>query len=218
MKSVFFDWDGTLVDSLGFLFKAHNKVREMLGYPLWTRAEYAENVIYSTRKLYPRIYGKRSDEAREMLYTYIADNHIDNIEVIDGAEAMLKALHARGVPMGVVSNKRHDVLRREVEHLGWESYFGVYNGAGAAAADKPSGVPLLHALNEYPGGLDVAHAIYVGDTESDLSCAREAGCPVVFIRHLPESDALIAKYSPLYVVEKLPELQEKLIKFLDGQA
>ncbi len=218
MKSVFFDWDGTLVDSLPFLFKAHNTVRERLGYPLWSRDEYAGAVVYSTRELYPRIYGERSDEAREMLYSYITENHIDNIEVIAGAKDALDAMRARNVPMGVVSNKRHDVLRREVEHLGWQDYFGVYHGAGAASQDKPSGIPLLHAISEHPLAMSIDDVLYVGDTESDLSCASEAGCPVVFIRHVSNSAELILRYKPLYVVDNLAELQEKLIHFVDGKA
>lgn len=214
MKSVFFDWDGTLVDSLPFLFKAHNHVRAYLGEPLWSRDEYARAIVYSTRELYPRIYGARSDEAREMLYNYITENHIDNIDIIDGAKDVLDVLKERGVPMGLVSNKRHDVLRREVEHLGWQDYFGVYNGAGAASQDKPSGVPLLFALEQHPDKIDIKDVLYVGDTESDLSCAKEAGCPVAFIRHVTDSDLLIDKYKPRYVVNNLGELKEKLIEFV----
>lgn len=214
-KAVFFDWDGTLVDSLPLLFSAHNHVRTHLGYPLWSMEEYLDALVYSTRELYPRLYGDRAQEGQDTLYQYISDHHLAQISVIDGAEDVLITLKNRNVPMGLVSNKRNDILRREVEHLGWQKYFDVYMGAGVAAKDKPSGAPLLHALGLHPHGLTIDQILYVGDTESDLACAKDAGCPVAFIRHTRKEDDLIEKYRPAYVVDHVSELQQVLIKYLE---
>ena len=213
-KGIFFDWDGTLVDSLPLLYGAHNHVRGHLGVPLWTREEYFAAVVYSTRELYPRIYGDRAAEAQDILYSYIKENHLEGLSLLDGSEDLVRTLHDLGIPMGVVSNKRNDVLRREVEHLGWGQYFGVYNGAGVAALDKPSGVPLVHALAQHPEKLAIKDILYVGDTESDLSCAREAGCKVAYIQHPPGRPDLIEKYKPDIVVAKLDELKKILIESL----
>lgn len=218
MKGVFFDWDGTLVDSLPLLFAAHNHVRGELGHPLWTREEYAKAIVYSTRELYPKLYGERSQEAQDMLYAYIKENHLKQMKILEGADEVVAYLAKHNVPMGIVSNKRHDVLRREVEHLGWHQHFGVYNGAGVARLDKPSGEPLLHALREHGQGLAASDIIYIGDTESDLSCAREAGCPIIFIRHGNDHEDLISRYKPEFVVDTLPELKEKLIEILGHPA
>lgn len=217
-KAVFFDWDGTLVDSLPMLHKAHNFVRESFGVPLWSREEYTKHMLHSTRELYPTIYGERAQEGIDLLYGYITDNHLQQLSLIDGAESVLQLLQERGVPMGLVSNKRNDVLVREVEHLGWQKYFDVYMGAGVAKKDKPSGEPLIHALGLHPHGLTIDNILYVGDTESDLSCATEAGCPVAFIVHPPVRTDLIEKYMPRYVVNNLEELKEKLIEYLDEAA
>lgn len=215
-KAVFFDWDGTLVDSLPMLHGAHNFVREAFGHPAWSREEYMKHMLHSTRELYPRIYGERAQEGIDLLYGYITDNHLQHLALIEGAEEVLILLRERGVPTGLVSNKRNDVLRREVEHLGWQKYFDVYMGAGVAVRDKPSGAPLLHALGLHPRGLTIDNILYVGDTESDLACATEAGCPVAFIVHPPRRDDLICQYRPQYVVNNLSELKESLIDFLDG--
>lgn len=214
MKAVFFDWDGTLVDSLPMLFKAHNHVRSYMNVPLWTRDEYAQAIVYSSRELYPRLYGERSEEARGVLISYINEHHLKELSVLEGAKDILDMLSARGVPMGIVSNKTHEVLRREVEHLGWQDYFGVYNGAGQTALDKPSGLPLRHAVELHPDVDSLDNVLYVGDMESDLGCGTDAGCRVLFIRHVANSDELIAKYKPAYVVTNLAEAKEKLMEFL----
>ncbi len=214
MKSVFFDWDGTLVDSLSLLFSAHNHVRETLGYPLWTREEYAKALVYSTRELYPKLYAERALEAQEMLYAFIHANHLKHLRLIDGAKELLEAVVATGAPMGLVSNKRNDVLRREVEHLGWEKYFDVYLGAGVAEKDKPSGAPLLYALAHHSAKPQIEHVLYVGDTESDLGCAQDAGCKVAFLMHEPHRHDLVAKYAPAYTAHNLADLKDRIMEYL----
>lgn len=215
-KAIFFDWDGTLVDSLPMLFRAHNHVRETLGHPLWTRDEYSQAIVYSSRELYPRLYAERADEARGILMDFIKANHLKEMKVMDGALELLDYLAAQGVVMGIVSNKTHDFLGIEVSHLGWDKYFGVINGAGVAALDKPSGVPLIHALGMHPAKPSIEDVLYVGDMESDLACAKEAGCPIAFIRGGPKSEELIAQYKPAYIVDNLTQLKETLIDFLSG--
>jgi phosphoglycolate phosphatase len=214
VKAVFFDWDGTLVDSLPTLFAAHNHVRSLYDLPLWTREEYAKAMILSTRELYPSIFGERALEAQTRLYDYIHANHLQNLVVIEGAAAMIEELAARGIPMGVVSNKRDDVLKKEVEHLGWQKYFGVYNGAGVAEKDKPSCAPLLYALKQHPLPLDIRNVLYVGDTESDLSCAKEAGCKVAFLMHPPLRDDLVSRYRPAYTARTMAELKACIWEYL----
>jgi phosphoglycolate phosphatase len=215
-KAIFFDWDGTLVDSLPMLFKAHNHVRGQLGHPLWTRDEYAQAIVYSSKELYPRLYGERAEEARGVLIDFIQENHLKELNVMEGAAEMLEELAGQEVVMGIVSNKTHEFLTIEVKHLGWDKYFGVIHGSGQAEKDKPSGAPLLHALSHHPARPRIEDTLYVGDMESDLSCAKEAGCPIVFIRGTARTDELIARYKPAYVVDNLTQLKETLIHFVSG--
>lgn len=216
MKAVFFDWDGTLVDSLGLLSQAHNHVRSILGYPLWSKEEYSAAMAYSTRELYPKLYGDKSAEAQVILYDYIKANHLDFLKLMDGAEELLEMLLAMNVPMGVLSNKRDDVLKREVEALGWQKYFDVYIGAGVAPQDKPSGVPLHYAAERHKDKPDVATLLYVGDTETDLKCARDAGSKLAYVQHDKPRPDLITAYNPEIAVHNLGQLKLKLIEFLQS--
>ena len=214
MVCVFFDWDGTLVDSLPLLFESHNHVRREMGHKPWTMDEYRAIIVYSTRELYPRLYGDQSDTAQKMLYDYIVANHLQRLILLDGAQDLIETLATMKVPMGVVSNKRHDVLRREVEHLGWQKYFHVYNGAGVASADKPDAAPLLFAISQHPARPSIDDIIYVGDTESDLGCANAAGCPCAYIRHDLGQTDLETRFKPLIAVNNVVELKEKLINYV----
>lgn len=209
--AVFFDWDGTLVDSLDMLISAHNHVRTHYGLKPWNNEEFFGAVTYSSRELYPILFGDKSDEAQEMLFAYIREHHLQHVTAMDGAVELLDMLSEMGIPMAVISNKRDEILRREVEAFGWEKYFGVYMGAGVAIKDKPSAAPIFHALVNHPQKPIIEQLIYVGDTETDLKTAAEAKCPCAYIRQEGRSANLIETYKPLIAVENLRELRTKLI-------
>lgn len=205
-KAVLFDWDGTLVDTIPGLRKAHNHVRNALGFPDWTEDEFWENLKHSSRDLYPRIYGDRSDEAMQILRDFMDENHLSYLSELQDARAVLEVLRARDIPCGVVSNKRHEVLLREISHLGWQGFFFDALGAGVAAKDKPAADPLFLMLDRTSRGLLPQEVWMVGDTETDLAAGKAADCPTVLITHGKDKSALIEEYKPLHVLRSCSEL------------
>lgn len=208
-RAIFFDWDGTLVDSLPFLHRAHNHVRTHFGFPSWSMDEYRQAMKFSARQLYPQLYGDRTDDALDVLKDFVIAHHLDFLEPIDGAVELVRGLHAAGFPLGVVSNKRHIFLTREVDHLGLAPYFQAILGAGEAENDKPAADPLLLALSR--AGLSPgADVLYVGDTEADLSCATAAGCGAAFLYFEEPENLLINKHNPEIVVRDCRALAARL--------
>ncbi len=208
-RGVFFDWDGTLVDTLPWLLKAHNHVRVTLGHEPWSNEEYKNIIRYSSRELYGRLYGEKEAEAHSILHSYIEEHHLQNLNILPGAEALLKMLNEAGVTVGLVSNKKHSFLCREVAHLGWEAYFSVVIGAGQATRDKPAGDPVLMAIAQsgIAGDADVEagsfaqggmhHDIwYVGDSETDMLAAQDSGCAAVLVHHHHDNRDLLGRYHP----------------------
>jgi len=80
------------------------------GFPEWTFDEYKDNMKYSSVELYPKVYGANSAAAMDVLAKFMESNHLQNLVTMDGADALLDALHQANVPMGVVSNKRQAVF------------------------------------------------------------------------------------------------------------
>jgi phosphoglycolate phosphatase len=93
---------------------------------------------------------------------------------------MLERFTADGLYLGVVSNKRGDLLRREAAHLGWDRHFGRLVGAGDAPQDKPAVAPVDMALEG--SGIERGPLVwFVGDSPLDIDCARNAGCVAVLL-------------------------------------
>jgi len=208
-EAVFFDWDGTLVDTLPFLHKAHNHVRAALGFDPWSADEFKGYVRYSSHELYGPLYGAKAGEALEILRTHMEENHLANLEILADSRTLLEFLKNRNIPSGLVSNKRHEFLLREVSHLGWNHLFGVAIGAGFAEKDKPSAAPLILGLERC--GLKPGPAIwYVGDSETDLRTAQAAGCTAVLVRHHHDNAHLIESFKPGMVFDDCASLREYL--------
>ncbi len=209
-SAVFFDWDGTLVDTLPLILRAHNHVRTHMGYEPWSVQDFKINVVhYSSRELYGPLYGERADEAMQILTTYMEQHHLKNLEILPDSLELLEYLKGCDIPVGIISNKRHEFLVREIAHLEWEHLTRVTIGAGFAPKDKPSADPLLMAIkqcNLKPG----ANIWYVGDSETDMITAQKAECSAILVRHNHDNENLIEEYNPLYVFDDCKNLQNSL--------
>jgi len=208
-QAVFFDWDGTLVDTLPWLLTAHNHVRSHLSLDPWSVDDFKHYIRYSSREIYGPLYGERAEEALAVLRAFMEASHLDNLRILPDSLELLEYLDDNDIAVGIVSNKRHEFLLREINHLGWSHLTRVSIGAGFAPKDKPAAEPLLLALGRCglkPG----AHIWYVGDSETDMMTAQAAGCTPILVRHNHDNAHLIDQYNPLIVFDNCKALQIKL--------
>ncbi len=173
-KAILFDWDNTLVDTWPVIHEANAQLFRHMGMEPWTLEETRAKVRKSLRETFPDLFGDRWEEARDYFYAVFNEIHLDALRPIDGAEEMLGELVInQGLPLGIVSNKTHDALIEEVNHLGWDRFFEICAGAGSAPKDKPDPAHSDFALKAL--GMEAGHQIwYVGDTDVDMTLARRA--------------------------------------------
>lgn len=211
-EAIFWDWDGTLADTVPFLRTANNHVRHHLGLPDQTDEEFVEILRYSTNESYERAYSDRAKEAMDVLYAFVEENHSKGLEPISGATDILKFCHDLEIPMAVVSNKRPRFLHEQIDYFNWGHYFDFAIGAGEADKDKPAADPILMARDMLDKSIDTKDIWYVGDSETDLNAARNAGCPCIFIQNKGEEQAFLSEYEPLKIIENYTEFREFLLQ------
>ena len=179
--AVFFDWDGTLVDSFAFLQSAHDHVLTDLGLPAREAGWFSFYFGKDRDFIYRDIYGEALvSEAMAGFEAFVAAYHVSALRPMVRAADVLAAFDARGVTQGIVTNKKGDFVRKEIEAFGWGAYFdGRVVGAGEARVDKPSSAPLVKAVTD--SGLEGRDIWFVGDSAADYLCAKEYGCPFILI-------------------------------------
>lgn len=205
--AIFFDMDGTLLDSYGHLMMAHNHVREAFGQESFTEDEFLFNLSRTTTDVYRELYGARAEEAKQILYEYINEHREKRIVPMRGANEILVFLHGQGIVLGVVSNMNPGLLRDQIESLGWTKYFGAVVGAGDATEPKPSATPLILAAERAGVEFDPQKIWMVGDTETDIGCARAAKCVAVLLKSRRDWQNIVRNIPPDLAIETLLEIK-----------
>lgn len=186
--AVLFDLDGTLVDSLGDIAAALDAVLLELGHPTHTREAYRRFVGEGARELVrralpavldPREASRQLDDALARYKARYRAHLVDETRPYEGILELIAALRARGVLLAVVTNKPHDAALEVVERLFAPRTFEVVLGQkdGVPHKPDPSGpLSILRALEVAP-----AHALFVGDSETDVRTAKNAGLRAVAV-------------------------------------
>lgn len=200
-RAVLLDWDNTLVDTWPVIHDAMNATLTHMGHVPWTIEETRSRVRLALREAFPAMFGDRWEEARAVFYERFRAIHLERLEIRSGAESLLEALGAKGVYVGVVSNKMGEHLRREAAYLGWKRYFHRLVGAADAARDKPAAEAVSLALEG--SGVSAGREVwFVGDTGIDMECAHNTNCIPILVREMPPTDWEFKKFPPeIHVVD-----------------
>lgn len=181
-KAILFDWDNTLVDTWRVVFDSMNTAREAVGRHTFTVEEFWQRPHHSMRDTAVELFGDHMEKGMQVFYDLIEKSHLEKIEVLEGAEALLESIKTLGIYVGIVSNKDGHHLRKEVSHLGWDGHFSRVVGARDTEADKPSPIPVLAALQD--STIIPSHDVwFVGDSIVDVLCAQKSGCVPIVVGH-----------------------------------
>ena len=180
--AILFDWDNTLVNNWDPIFISYNETLKKLGLKKKSKEETLKNAKYSLRETFPNLFKEDWRKARKIFYKTFKKIHLQKIKPLPKVEKVLKIINKKKIPCGVISNKDSDLLRKEINKLGWKKYFHVIVGANEAKKDKPSKFPFLLALKKM--SLKFNKKIwYVGDNDLDVEFAKKNKCFSVFIQN-----------------------------------
>ena len=204
-KAILFDWDNTLVNNWEPIFIAYKETLKKLGLKKKSRGEIIKNAKYSLRETFPRVFKDDWKKAKKIFYVVFKKIHLQKIKPIPKVEKILKIIKEKKITCGVITNKDGNVLRKEINKLGWKKYFKILVGANEAKKDKPSKYPLLLALNKI--SLKPNRNIwYVGDNDIDVEFAKKNKCSSIFIENkMFEKKNL--KQKPDLILKKIEALE-----------
>jgi phosphoglycolate phosphatase len=179
-KSLLFDWDNTLVDSLKVIRLAMEETFKAFKLTPLTKKEFLKSTHISSRMFIKNHFPEEDQvRAREVfldLYIKFAGR---NLRLLPHAKEALEAVHNKKIKMALVSNKAKFLLSTELKQSGLDKYFLSIVGSGDLKEDKPSPLPALKALEEL--GIEPSQEVWlIGDSATDMSTAHNANCMPVF--------------------------------------
>jgi HAD superfamily hydrolase (TIGR01549 family) len=136
--------------------------------------------------------GAQQVEAREGRKT-----PYDDVHVLDGLD----------VDMGVVSSNQQETVDFLLDHFDLADTFDTAYGRENTVESLTLRKPNPHYLERALADLDADRALYVGDNESDVRAAENAGIDSAFIRRPHRSDWELNVW-PTWDIDELEDLHE----------
>jgi phosphoglycolate phosphatase-like HAD superfamily hydrolase len=193
VEAILFDWDGTLIDSLGAFHRANATVMEAFGLP-FDEARYRTHYAPDWREMYRRlgVPHERLDEANALWETTFAANG-DVVVAFAGVERALGRLAEAGIVLGIVTAGHREVVEPQLGSTGLGRLLPIRVFGDDLPVHKPDPEPLRLALRLAGDGHRPETSIYVGDAPTDVQMAVAVGAHAVGIESvLGERLALLA--------------------------
>lgn len=205
-----FDLDGTLIDTAPDLTGALNHALAAFGHAPVEAAQARNWVGQGAKASLLRAlahHGAPAANVDAMLDSFLDHyrRHIADLSApFPEVEEALQALAGRGAKLAVVTNKREELANQLLEQLGFAHHFQAVVGGDSTARPKPAADPALAAC----AALEVvpAEALFVGDSQADVGCARAAGCDLVCVSYGYRQGLAAADLGADAVIESFREL------------
>ena len=180
-KTLIFDLDGTLLDTLQDLASATNYTLGKHGFPLRSVDEVRMFVGNGIRKLIERAVPQgTSDEVQEQVFAdfnvYYKEHCADTTCAYPGVLELLKEARRLGCQTAIVSNKADYGVQELVKQY-FPGLLDAACGEQTGIARKPAPDMLLAVMAKL--GADKESTVYIGDSDTDLMTAANTGVPCI---------------------------------------
>jgi phosphoglycolate phosphatase len=207
-RLVVFDWDGTIVDSIGSIVACTQAAMLDAGVEAPPEPVLRGAIGLGLEDSFARFFPDSTRELREHILERYRHHWIETFHArhdpFPDVVATLTTLHAQGVLVAVATAKSRRGLVRDLERTGLGAWIHASRTLDECPP-KPSPAMLLELMEEL--GTRPRDTLMVGDTRWDLEMARNAGTDAVAVlcgAHAPEELALAPAAARLAHVGELP--------------
>ncbi|MEA3174454.1 MAG: N-acetyl-D-muramate 6-phosphate phosphatase [Gammaproteobacteria bacterium] len=194
LRTVLFDLDGTLLDTAPDMVAALNALRlenQLVPLPYEVvRGAVSHGAAKLVKTGFPDAEGSVFDTLRARYLNIYSGALARGTRLFPGMDQVLDSLSARGLSLGIVTNKPGWLTAPLLEEMQLASRFVCVVSGDTVAERKPHPLPLLHAAQL--AGVAAQECIYVGDALRDVQAARAANMPALIADYgylLPEEDS-----------------------------
>ncbi|WP_159084657.1 HAD family hydrolase [Dongshaea marina] len=200
VKGIFFDLDGTLIESSRFYYRAWSTALEHydidLEYSVYLGLFNSGYESHKVAQLLHRHYhvscpleelkARRKECLELMLESAVP-------EALPGADALLRTLSEGSCPIALVTANSRFLVNRVLEHYEWASLFDCVVSMEDASRNKPA--PDLYQLTCQRLGLAPQSCVAVEDSPAGLMSAQQAGLQLLWVhgdKKTPPLESLVA--------------------------
>ena len=183
IKTIIFDLDGTLLNTLADLSSSVNYALSQHGLAERSQAEVRQFLGNGIRRLIEQSVPAGTDEQKtedvfQTFRSHYLEHSLDQTRPYDGIEELLHQLNDMKVATAIVSNKLDPAVKELHQHF-FSDTIRVAIGETKTIRRKPAPDMVDECIRLLE--CDRQTCLYVGDSEVDLQTARNAGLPCLSV-------------------------------------
>ena len=190
MKAVIFDLDETLIHSKIDFKKMKFRIIKFLQCVGVTHGLLSDNMLNveiiraAIENLRRKGFSKEEIQRGLAKVTEIMNQveleSLDGVTIIDDVSETLKALKAKGIRIGIMTNSCREYTEKVLAKFGLKKYVDAVVARDDVKEPKPSPEHAFHVLRLL--GVSIDDALLVGDHWEDAKCAKESGLKFILVR------------------------------------
>ena len=204
-KLIIFDWDGTLMDSIGLIVESMHVAGEAHGFRTTDQAVkdiIGLSLMHGIEILYPQA----SDTQKLAIQQSYAEYYIPNSHrtpFFMPIDEMLLTLKQQDKQLAVATGKKRKGLDRVLEASASHHYFTITRCADESGS-KPD-PQMLSDILDYTKQ-SISQAVFIGDSIYDIQMANRLGMTSIAVNYGTASSSELAAEQPTYQVDTPQEL------------
>ena len=212
-RVVFFDVDGTLLDTRATMAAAYGNACEVLGLDEDDYTNLYEYVGTSTSQMFSDKHGLSGDaftQARQLYYDHFFNEGMKQVRFYDGMRQLLDDLKADGRVVAVATARNDWQIANMLEQIGMGDYF---DHLAAAHEGKHKGGDKDEMLRECMQkiGASPDECIMIGDRRFDINGATKAGMHSIAVTFgFGSAEELSDECSPTYTAHNAQDIRKIL--------
>lgn len=218
IKLIVFDLDGTLLDTIYDLHEAMNYVLKKYNYRLITLDMAKQNIGTGIRNFIKKSINDESNNNMDNMFNdfmdYYSKNYNNKTKLYDGIYDILYNLKQDGYILGVISNKRYEILNNLVNDY-FKDLFSFVIGDGSGFKKKPDNESILYIINRY--NINKEELLYIGDSDTDIITINNSGCMGLIVSYGYRKYEELIKYNIKNISKNTIELKENIYNVLNNR-
>ncbi|WP_199608795.1 HAD-IA family hydrolase [Flocculibacter collagenilyticus] len=204
-KLVIFDWDGTVMDSVGRIVSSMQNAARIINCDVPSDHDVKSIIGLSLEKAVAILFPQQSVEQHQSLILHYRKQYKEDNSVptpyFSGVAHVLSTFKQQDVLLAVATGKGRQGLERVWGD--YKEYFSISRCSDdAQSKPHPEMIEqILTALN-----IEKSEAVMVGDSIHDLAMANSAGVDSIGVTYGVHSEQELQVYNPIAVIDSFEEI------------
>ncbi len=217
-KIAFFDFDGTLVDTITDAGRCFNKALEFFGFDPYPLDQYGKVVGGNLEIIFSKLLNPKDrteeniSKLKEKYKEIYAEDEKPSTKPFEGIVEVLKSLNENNILIAISTNKAQILTEQLVENLFPKIDFLSILGYCDERPSKPDPTSIEELM--FANDVDKDEAVFIGDGLTDVKTAENAKVDCILVTWGQGEIKTLSKEKAVSFVAHSPN---DILDFIDGQ-